>query len=696
MKKVWSYLSLLYFVCFLIQTPSGLALAGSGLGLKEGYESFLKRDYAQALSFLQGLSIPKGHPLRDYYLYSLGRSQLETGDNASALKNLNLLIEEEPYSIWHSVGQIAKARVLVAQSEFAKAQAAISAILDTLSGDLKGEALYVLGLAELGLGTREAGIDHLKQSYFRFPNSNLEPLLLAKFKELGVSTTASSQDSLDRVYKLLENKNYSKALDASVELVNLGDGSISAQAKALRGEALYNLKRYGDAALYLTGAGPGLPQEWARHALLDLGMSQFRNGDEALGKQTLSMVQERYPGTAEGEEALYRIGMIDHQAQRFAEAQASFEKLAQAYPHGNFRDKALWAATWAAYRRADFPAAMTMAKLMEQGASDAPTLGKALYWKGRILEKQENLPQAQEAWKQAAASSPFSYYGVMALKRLKGSTDLAETPPMPEEWKNSAAPVSTGSGKASQPNKDKKANPVSLAWDLHFRKALALFENGLGKVVNNELDAAISQNAGSTENLMKLLEASQKTNAYFIPVLFGQKYWDKFKGMFPDNRSAEDYRARLMYPFAYRAEVEKAGQEFALSPHFVVALMRQESGFMPWVISSANAQGLMQLLSATAASRARAAGISGYDLLNPEDNIRLGTAELSAMVTKFSNNWVLAIAAYNAGPGRSNEWSGQFGNLPQDEFVEEIPFSETNLYVKLVLRNYWAYKMLHP
>jgi soluble lytic murein transglycosylase len=88
-------------------------------------------------------------------------------------------------------------------------------------------------------------------------------------------------------------------------------------------------------------------------------------------------------------------------------------------------------------------------------------------------------------------------------------------------------------------------------------------------------------------------------------------------------------------------------------------------------------------------------GLSGYDLFDPADNIRLGTAELANMLSRFDGNWIQAFAAYNAGPGRARQWAQEFGGLPPDEFVEEIPFSETNLYVKLVLRNYWSYRLLY-
>ena len=165
---------------------------------------------------------------------------------------------------------------------------------------------------------------------------------------------------------------------------------------------------------------------------------------------------------------------------------------------------------------------------------------------------------------------------------------------------------------------------------------------------------------------------------------------------FADPQSAESFRTSLQYPFAYRSLIEQSAAQQGLPAALIVALMRQESAFMPWISSSANARGLMQLLPSTATPRAKAAGIPVGDLFDPTYNIQVGSAELKAMLERFSNNWLLAFSAYNAGPGRAKEWSSSFGELKPDEFTEEIPFAETNLYVKLVLRNYWSYRTLYP
>ena len=94
----------------------------------------------------------------------------------------------------------------------------------------------------------------------------------------------------------------------------------------------------------------------------------------------------------------------------------------------------------------------------------------------------------------------------------------------------------------------------------------------------------------------------------------------------------------------------------------------------------------MQSYSATAKIVAKNLGLS-YDsntsLIRPDLNIRLGTHYLGQMLRKFDNNRILASAAYNAGPGRVNQWLDP--SIPFDVWIEIIPFTETRNYVQNVL-----------
>jgi soluble lytic murein transglycosylase len=131
----------------------------------------------------------------------------------------------------------------------------------------------------------------------------------------------------------------------------------------------------------------------------------------------------------------------------------------------------------------------------------------------------------------------------------------------------------------------------------------------------------------------------------------------------------------------------------------VLALIRQESGFMPEVVSQAGARGLMQLLPTTAARVARGINVkfSADRLDEPDFNVRLGSAYLADLINDFGGSYMLALASYNAGPGRARRWIKEYGD-PRDptvdviDWIEMIPFGETRNYVQRVMESVAVYR----
>ena len=132
----------------------------------------------------------------------------------------------------------------------------------------------------------------------------------------------------------------------------------------------------------------------------------------------------------------------------------------------------------------------------------------------------------------------------------------------------------------------------------------------------------------------------------------------------------------------------------------VLALIRQETEFDPYAVSGAGAQGIMQLMPATAKVQAKIAGLPYRpDALvgDTEYSIKLGMSEFSEMVARYNGSVVLAIAAYNAGPGNASRWIRTIGDprLPgvdPIDWIERVPFGETRNYLARVLENAGAYR----
>ncbi len=152
---------------------------------------------------------------------------------------------------------------------------------------------------------------------------------------------------------------------------------------------------------------------------------------------------------------------------------------------------------------------------------------------------------------------------------------------------------------------------------------------------------------------------------------------------------------QALYPLAYFPEVSKWSKERNLNSLLVLGLIRQESRFQPQIRSSAGAVGLMQVLPATAEQTALQIGLQDYKLTGVDDNINIGTAYFDYTHQLYDQNSMLAIASYNAGPGNVAKWLRERPNSNADDFIEAIPFPETNNYVKVVLENYWNYLRLY-
>jgi soluble lytic murein transglycosylase len=140
---------------------------------------------------------------------------------------------------------------------------------------------------------------------------------------------------------------------------------------------------------------------------------------------------------------------------------------------------------------------------------------------------------------------------------------------------------------------------------------------------------------------------------------------------------------RALYPLERSDLVRAQAEEAGLDPALVSSLVRAESRFHTDAVSPRGAVGLLQLMPATAEWIARKLGVTTFDLRNPETNLRFGTWYLTYLLKRFGRI-DLALAAYNAGPTRVDQWLA----------AGETAFPETTAFVRRVLRGVSVYRFV--
>ncbi|WP_017444568.1 lytic transglycosylase domain-containing protein [Gayadomonas joobiniege] len=149
----------------------------------------------------------------------------------------------------------------------------------------------------------------------------------------------------------------------------------------------------------------------------------------------------------------------------------------------------------------------------------------------------------------------------------------------------------------------------------------------------------------------------------------------------------------LRFPKAYQKEFVAASKDIGIAPSLAMAIARRESSFAADARSGAGARGLMQIMPATAKVLA-GRKFDTRKLYDPQTNIKMGTGYIKSLIKRMNNSVPRAIASYNAGWGRVQDWRPEQGSMPMEVWIENIPYTETRNYVKAVLAYQQVYEML--
>lgn len=160
----------------------------------------------------------------------------------------------------------------------------------------------------------------------------------------------------------------------------------------------------------------------------------------------------------------------------------------------------------------------------------------------------------------------------------------------------------------------------------------------------------------------------------------------------------DDVMRKIVYPLQYDYMVRQYAYENQIDPALVASVILVESKFNQTAASHRGASGLMQIMPETGEWIAGKMGLKDFkpaQLNDVQTNIRMGTWYLAYLLKEYDGNVILALAAYNAGRGHVDSWMEEYGWEKNFEKIEEIPFTETREYVRIVLLNERQYKKLY-
>ncbi len=640
---------------------------------------FDQGDDAKALAALSQATMQEG-VLGSYALYYAGRAQLRLGNPTDAARTFRLIQQRDPAGYLREATAVGEAEALEANGDHKQA----ADIYQRLS---KGRPLSMedmlmrLGREADAAGDEARAAEAYLRVYYEFPLSEVAPLAKARldsYPNLQAAGAGTQRFDLElgRAQRLFGARMYAPAKSAFEVLRPSADGDDRDLIDVRVAASDFYLKRYRqarDGAAKFTDKGAHRAEALFIHAVSSRAL-----GDTTTYLKNIRLIIEKYPDANWAEEALSNLATQYVRQDDDDAADTVFRELIQRYPRSSFAERAVWKVGWRSFRAGRFE---ETARLFERASVDFPRSDYRpawVFWAGRARQESGDAELAEARYALAASDYLNSYYGRLAVERLGGRV------PQPRVIADAAASV--------QP-------PPANEHIVRALLEIGRFDDAL-----NELRYAQRQWGESA--------AVQATVAWILRqqglAAAGREQFNLLRGSINTMRRAYpqfmaaggEYLPRelllIIFPVSYWDLIQKHAAANGLDPYFVAALVAQESTFVPDIRSSANAVGLMQLMPFTARAYARKLGLaySSRLMTNPEANIRMGTAYLADKIREFGDLH-LALASYNAGERAVRRWIAERPGLPTDQFIDDIPYPETQNYVKRILGTAQDYRRLY-
>ena len=638
--------------------------------------------FTAGLPLVRGADV-KATPLAAYAQYYEGLALVGLGRLDEAQETLASLDKRDP------AGYLEEA-VPMQLAEIATAKRDTKEALDQLE-DLSDEKLSApeevflrLGRAAEGDGNRDKALTAFRKVYYDYPLSEQAIDAQAGIERLETPSLASPdrfRQELARAERLFAARRWAQARAAFTPL--RATTSDDRELIALRlAEADYYLDRFRasrDALRpYLDG---GAREAEARFFHLT---ATRELGDHATYVSLARGLVKDHPDSEWAQEALNNLATHYIRIDDDAEADGVFRDLYRRYPKSRFAERAAWRAGWWSYRKGDFAEAV---ELFESAAAAFPRADNRpawLYWAARSREQMGEQTIAAARYRLVVTDYQNSYYGREAAKRLESRREPALQQAVALERTPTAAADST----------DVETDAL-----IRTLAAAGLYDDALREVqyaqrVWGDTPVLQATSAWIRHQQGLGLKATERFNALRGAITTMRRAYPQF--MAAGGETLPPEVLRIIFPLDYWPLIKKYSDLHKLDPYLIAALMAQESTFTAEIRSHANAYGLMQVIPGTGRRYARKLGIrfTTASLTNAETNVRIGTLYFRELIDRFGGAH-FALASYNAGEHRVAAWLKESPGLAQDEFIDSIPFPETQTYVKRILGTAEDYRRLY-
>ena len=665
------------------------ALAGEGRAntaalarFAKGVQAVASEDYAAGLSLLNGLDLTT-RPLAAYSRYYSGVALAGLSRLAEADTLFTSMMTSRPDGYLREAIPLRLAEVAVARQDPARAETILRALIGE---DLAApeEAWLALALVEETVGHRDHALELYRRIYYDSPLS-----AQAVDAQSGIERLQSSSDiSADlvtraqrRAQRLFGARRWAQARAGFEAIAKSVEGDTKDLVALRMAECDYYLDRHRAARDSL--------KPLLKHDALEAEARFFylsAIGELGDGKTFVSEARELvkdFPTSEWAAEALNSLALHYLVVDEDDEADLVFRELAQKFPKHRYAERAAWKAGWAAYRSQRFAEAITFFETAAAAFPRADYRPSWLYWAGRSRDQLNDTTTANERYRLVVADYRNSYYGRLAATLLT----TRRQPVLP----SASAPLATTLATVKVPPTEALIRELT---------ALQLYDEALREVQYAQRVWGDSPPLQATtawiRNRQGLgLRAQERFNAVRGAITLMRRAYPQFLAAGGEDLPADVLQ--IIFPIDYWPLIQKYSKMHGLDPFLVTALMAQESTFTAEIRSSANARGLMQLMPSTGRIYARKLGMRSFStasLLQPEMNVRLGTQYFKDLVDRFGGVHY-ALAGYNAGEHRVAKWLTEAPGLPTDEFIDNIPFPETQNYVKRILGTAEDYRRLY-